>query len=467
MNPFNREIKNYVLKMKDELNHNYKGIMTDKQASKIISIYENSQDTYESIIKKINILKDQMIEEYLVQCNDCQKFIDNILNQKSIQCLDKEFFGQQLNYQLVRLFEEYEKIENDDNYKEEEKILKFEESKNSYINYLISKKENIIVGIKELGYDTIKKLYTNFINDIDIISLEEETKMSNMIRTDLPLLNEDNTINEKIYNFEKAEIGYDFAKKHNKKMKFPHLVDEFPTVLKEALVTIPPELHKKIVIEFLDNYMKNIYTWYINKNYNFKQIDVINNVASDNPNTQASLKNNYWVKIIGRNYQNKINYIIDILKLARKNFNNCELLYTENNEYLEYKCEKIFKIIYAIQIIEQQTKNKLLDGIGLSSSYTEKSINQSNIFNSMIKFSRLDVPMYRTNLLINEEEIDEQLLSAIISADKICDIRGVILDKNNNSTKLYDEYKNLYSKLKRKQLIASIKEKNSKTLSKK
>ena len=88
MNPFNREIKNYVLKMKDELNHNYKGIMTDKQASKIISIYENSQDTYESIIKKINILKDQMIEEYLVQCNDCQKFIDNILNQKSIQCLD-------------------------------------------------------------------------------------------------------------------------------------------------------------------------------------------------------------------------------------------------------------------------------------------------------------------------------------------------------------------------------------------
>lgn len=474
----NELIEKYVYQLMKDLNSIYKNIMTEQAAERLINKFKDSTDNYDEIIKKINKRKQVIIRDFLYNQNKSEIFINQMINSGNTSNV-KEFFGMSLSYELVYLLEEYEKIKDKSFYELEQKEEIFNNIKNEYIEILEKNNSAISPEIRKINYQIITNIYNNFIEDVDLVSCEYETSMNFTVKNNLPLYTLDNNINKDIFDFSKAEKVYDFAIKHGKEIKFSSLIEHFPDILERELETTKKERSRDKTLKFLEEYLKAIQIWARSKNYHFKQIDAINKVLDENNKVNIS-----WEKAL-----NKKTYYIDILKMIRSYFYNSELIYTESNEYIEAKAQEIVKLIEHINDIELFDEIKLIDGIDLELHYKkfdqnlERTISEDDIFKSMIILSSIDMPLYRTEKHYQRKRVcleQDKFVNAMIIADRICNVRGIticnniesdtkpilLLDKQGNKNREYDQYANIYSKKRKLKKLDEIKKEEVKKLKK-
>jgi len=474
----NEQIKDYVYELMENLNSVYKNIMTEKEAEKIINKFKDSDDNYDQIIKKINKIKQTIIKDFLNRQSKTETFINQIINSGNISNV-KEFFGMSLNYELVYLLEKYEEINGSIFYSLEEKEEKFNNVKNKYLEKLEKNNSTIFPEIRKMNYQTISNIYNNFIEDVDVVSCEYETSMNFTVRKNSLLYTLYGDISNDIFDFSKAEKVYDFAIRHGKQIKFSSLVDYFPDILENELETTKKEHSRDITLKFLEEYIKTIKKWAKTKNYHFKQIDAIDKVLDENNKV-----NTLWEKALDKN-----TYYIDILKMVRSYFPDSKLIYTEVNEYIEEKTKKIVKLIKHINDVELFNEMKLIDGLNLELHYKKydenlkRTINEDDIYKSMVMLSNLDMPIYRTEKHYRRKKVcieQDKFIDAMIIADRICDVRGIticnniesdtkpalLLDKQGNRNSQYDEYVNIYSKIRKEKMFDEIRKEEAKKLKK-
>lgn len=465
MDKFN-DVRCYVLKMQEELNNNYKNIMSDYDVSCLLEKFENCDDSYDEIVSKIDEIKENIVINFLSKCNNQKKFIDDVLEHSKYYNYKKDFFGYTLNYQLVNLFELYEDI-SVLNIDYSDKCLEFEKSKSNYFESLSKRGIEVFDNVLSMDYDNIEKSYNKIISDVDTISTDSEVLPNNILNNDISLLNGDGSLNDKMFDFSNAEAVYDFAKKHNKLLIYPNLISNDIDVLEKNIDNIPIEDRREYTLNFLDDYMDVVRRWAKKNDYKFDYIGVINGLVSDKQESSACLKNNFWVKTIGKDYKNKINYVIDMYTLARKNFPSSKLIYSENNEFLKVKSLKIKKFIEYLRKVEISNKNYVLDGICFK--YNDSNINIDDIseketFEAMKNFIELGIPMYRTIDLSGKR--DNDVINSIMIFDRVCNVAGVVFNNNVTPSSYYDEYLKLYSKVKQNELFDSIEKEDKKLIKK-
>lgn len=61
----NQAITNYITNISKQLNEQYKGIMSDEKIQRAIEMFQNSSESLEDIINKINVLAQQVVRDYL------------------------------------------------------------------------------------------------------------------------------------------------------------------------------------------------------------------------------------------------------------------------------------------------------------------------------------------------------------------------------------------------------------------
>ena len=58
-------IIDYIINISQQLNNEYKGIMSDEKIKKAIAMFKDSPENFEDIIKKVNELARQVIKNYI------------------------------------------------------------------------------------------------------------------------------------------------------------------------------------------------------------------------------------------------------------------------------------------------------------------------------------------------------------------------------------------------------------------
>lgn len=61
----NQTIKSYITNISKQMNEQYKGIMSDEKIQKAMEMFQNSPETLEEIIKKINELSQQVVKDFV------------------------------------------------------------------------------------------------------------------------------------------------------------------------------------------------------------------------------------------------------------------------------------------------------------------------------------------------------------------------------------------------------------------
>lgn len=61
----NELVKNYIIKIANEMNNKYSGIMNNDKINRAIEMFENSYDDYDKIVEKVDFMANQIIENYM------------------------------------------------------------------------------------------------------------------------------------------------------------------------------------------------------------------------------------------------------------------------------------------------------------------------------------------------------------------------------------------------------------------
>lgn len=289
----------------------------------------------------------------------------------------------------------------------------------------------MFLGKESLNFETVSNLYKTFVEDLNLIANDSEGKMYFTVinNKEIKFDNQGNLINEIDYNFSGIKEIYDFAKKHGKQIKFHTFLwhNAIPENLKKSIDSINnPSLKRNMALSFLKDYASHLAKFIKENGYNLKQIEVLNEIASDKPDNNI-LRNSWWKEIIGKNPTNGDEYFIDVLKIVRESFPNTELTYNDYNEYIPYKCEKICAIVKYIKQIEKRDQIKILNGLCLQAHYTDyiKNLNTPlttyMIEQTALKFMKLRLPIYISefdyNTIVNKNypEKDQELKQAFIN----------------------------------------------------
>ena len=245
-------------------------------------------------------------------------------------------------------------------------------------------------GSESLNFASVKNLYDTFINDVELVADDYEGNMYVTIPNeqkifDEQLLNDDGEvqINPEIkYDFSRLKDIYDFAKEHDKQIKFHVFLwhGAIPNNLKSEVDNVAdPSLRRKMVLGFLDDYASKLAGFMKENDYDLRQLEALNEIAHDDDPRKATLRDSWWKDAIGENPENGDSYYVDVLKIVRKNFPNTELIYNEYNEFIDWKADRIVDILEEIKHAENRDGTKLLDGIGLQAHYSD-FIKGPNIF---------------------------------------------------------------------------------------
>ena len=437
MSEKNIDITNYINKRVDEINKEYNNLISDNMKENAINYYIKLDKTIDEIKMDIDKSIEAIIVKYLLKLK-LYKF--NKSNNKT--------FGQTYKSSLISIFQILEENVN--------KKKKFEEKLNEYLSNLKIEFRKLLeerttnndliengmfeyfIGYDNLNYETIKNLYNIFINDINLVQCEAEGKVKMTTKLYSPLFDKDGKINnnliidetekEKIFDFTRLKTVYDFAKKHEKKIKHHELFwhDSVPECLKNEIEEVNKlnisesekrDLKHKMCKNFLEFYFQSLSSFFEKNKYNIEQIDVLNEIANDSLEGDF-LRESFWSLNMGNEFY------IEVLNLARKYFPNSKLVYNEYNEFLDYKCERICKIVKKIKEEENKTDPKkiLLDGIGLQSHYMdyikelERRLTREDIEKTALEYLKLGKEIYITefdfNKLTNKDSND--LIDAII-----------------------------------------------------
>lgn len=433
------------------------------------------QIPYEEIINKI----DELIDNYIDKINKKNEYITKLKDCKELNIsLKKPFFGGSYSYQIISLFKIYEEINSNNTLTDEEKksnyyslqeefIIKEKAAFKVFLENKLTNKEKIecfynmsFKGFETLNYDVIGNLYNLFINEIDVVATNIESKMEMILVADKKIFLEDGSINKDIYDYSRLKEIFDFAKKHNKEIKICSLIlnSSIPENLQKEINDISDNQKRKYLLNFINDYVKNIKEWVTLNNYKIRQIEAINGFATNDDNT-TMYKDTFFSKNIGDNKINSDKYYIEILKIVRDYFQEEEIIISDYNEFDPSKSKRICTIVN--DILDKSTRDKVtyLNGLGLQSHYSinykkdgeEKELTSSKVYETMYDYKKLELPIYRTETDFNcSKDVDEdkytEILFARNEADKYSDINGIIIWGNTKELNyIYNCYDNIHA----------------------
>ncbi len=426
------ELTKYISNKIDELNKRFPNLISNIQKENYIKSNINIEMTENEIRKKVKEV-DNLYDEIIIEQERLLEMNQNLTKElqkkkEQLKNVDKSF-GEVYKSYVIHIFKIFEEIINDEGISDKIKKQVFESrlkeylfSENTRMNkYLLEQIKDskriknaqfeMFLGSESLNYESVSNLYKTFIDDINLVANDFEGKMYFTVVNNkkLEFDSEGNLITKIDYNFEGIKEIYDFAKKHNKKVKFHTFLwhNAIPENLKFAIdSTYDLTLKRNMALSFLEDYAFNL-AKFINKNgYNLKQIEVLNEIASDKLDHNI-LRDSWWKDVIGKNPINGDEYFIDVLKIVRKEFPNVELTYNDYNEYLPYKCDKMCKIVEYIKEVQSRDKVVLLDGLGLQAHYSDyikkmkTYLTSDMIKETALKFMKLDIPLYITEFDFN------------------------------------------------------------------
>lgn len=364
------------------------------------------------------------------------------IKKKQSEALNKDkFFGGTCKSSLIEIFKLYEGI-NSQNITENEKRSIFEQELDKfisaskietaeYIKRLTNNPElreyglnSLYIGYDSLNYDNVGRLRDIFINDFDVIQSESEGKMKMTVPVDQRIFYDNGNINPNLhFDFSRIKTIYDYAKEHGKQIKHHELLwhNSVPENLIIELKRIDdPSQKRNMALKFLNYYYEKLAVFL--KEYDVRQIDALNEIASDDIASNNIYRQSFWKDMIGNNPLNGEEYFIDVLRIIRNNFPDTELIYNEYNEFYEEKCNKICKIIKYIQSKEHDGE-KLIDGLGLQAHYRDylpgfdRMLTPEDIERTALKFAQLGMPIYITEFdFINTKNSDiSKLLETFVN----------------------------------------------------
>lgn len=309
------------------------------------------------------------------------------------------YFGETYKAYMVNVFRLYENIEQSD-MSEEEKEIAFN---SELADYLISDREKMNTllktqtedqrlidlaptefhrGAESLNFTSVKNLYDTFINDVNVVNDDYEGNMYITVPKgqkifDEQILSDDGEIqiNPEIkYDFSMLKDIYDFAKEHDKQIKFHVFLwhDAIPDNLKAEVDNVTdPSLKRRMILSFLDDYASNLAKFIKENGYDLRQLEALNEIAFNDGPEKTTLRDSWWKNVIGENPENGDPYYIDVLKIVKKNFPNTEIIYNEYNEFIDCKTDRIVNILEEVKRVEERDGIKILDGIGLQAHYSD------------------------------------------------------------------------------------------------
>ncbi len=419
------ELTKYISDKVDSINKQYPNLISNVQKENYISSNINLEMTPEQInekINKIDNLYDEIIkrQERLIES---RKELARELQKKKEELRDvNKTFGEVYKSYIIHTLKMYEDIINDESITIDTKKQIFESRLNEYLasenirmnEYLAQQITNpeiikkgqfeMFLGKESLNFETVSNLYKTFVEDLNLIANDSEGKMYSTVMNnkEIKFDAQGNLITEIDYNFSGIKEVYDFAKEHGKQIKFHTFLwhNAIPENLKKAIdSTTDPLLKRNMALSFLKDYASHLSNFINENGYDLKQIEVLNEIASDKPDNNI-LRDSWWKDVIGKNPTNGDEYFIDVLKIVKEKFSNVELTYNDYNEYLPYKCDKMCAIVKYIKDIEERDKTKLLDGLGVQAHYTDYSkdldspLTVDMIEQSALKFMKLGIPIY-------------------------------------------------------------------------
>ena len=434
-------LENHIRDMANDLNSNYPGAISDEKIEDLVTKYMSLECSYDEAIKIVDDSLSGLIVEKANPEEAEKKFVTKMLdsyNQHSVANTDK-FLGNNMNSQMIDIFNLYDQADDLD-FSLEGKMLFFIRGRDELLKKYKEHGIKIVPGLEKVSFDDVKALYKNFIANVDVVADDLDTRMDMCVRSDIPLYI-DGKFNKSAIDLSNAEKVFDFAIKNGKRIKLSNLLnaDVFPLSLEKELLNKDSEECRVIVLDFINNYIACIAEWAEEKGYNFRHIDVVNDIVNQGDN-KVLYKNNLWNTKMGRNTSNNDLYFIDFIRVVRQYFPNSELLLCENNEFLPENSSKIVAIMEYIKNIENRDGIKLIDALGLSSSYFDwnanigRAVSASDIYDSSLDLFNIGLPLYRTNYEFKANMKDgttkEELLHAIRIVDQYCDISGVIFSNN-------------------------------------
>lgn len=366
-----KEFKDILNKKYEELSINpddkeYTRYLEEKLL-KVLKYYNTHRDSKEMILETIDKVLPSFIQEY----ERMRTNINNITNS-----LDSNF-GISINFELIELFNIANLCSNNDD---------FINLRDEYFERISSEPkfmghDPIFAGLRELTYEDTLKIYNNVVNNVDCITPEFEGKMRFIIDQDKPLFI-NGEVNKDAFDFKYLDKIADFARKNNMQLRMHNIIwhnDFLPCF---------NDLSNEDIYKFLDSYMNTISERYGDVIYS---VDVLNEIASDEEN--EILRNSEWKNKLGDNY------FIEVLKIAKKNFPNCELYYNDYGEQNENKRNNIMSVVNMIKRVEEEENISLLDGIGLQSHYSVKTSDND------IKDAYRDLTSLGKNIQVTELDV--------------------------------------------------------------
>lgn len=374
----------------DILNKLKKELSIDTSDEEYMMYLEEKVEKAYIIEKEHNFLKDDFIarikKELPIFLGNYQKMKKNFEKAQSEDGLN---FGISINFELVELFKIAEVCESD-----EEFII----MRDKYFTDLGNDPrfqgfDYIFPGLKDIMLDEVKNIRENILENVDCITPEWAGKMRMNIDSRKQLIM-DGKINDEIFDFTYLEKMVNFARENNMKLRLHNIIwhSQFPSLLNDAT--------KEETLLFLDAYMKKL-------NESFGEViytvDVLNEIASDTPD--KVLRDSPWKDKLGEEYY------IDILRLAKKNFENIPLAYNDYGEEQSEKRKNVIEIVNKIKNVEQKEGKILLDVLGIQSHYSNQT-QDSDIKDAYEDYSKLGKTLQVSELDVtnsgDEKNIDFQ-----------------------------------------------------------
>ena len=451
------ELAKYINDKIDDINNRFPNLISSEQKDNYIKSNTNlemSPEEIETKIKEIDDLYENIIKQQ-ERIIELRKELARELQKKKEELKDvNKTFGEVYKSYVIHTLKLYEDVVNDESITLEAKKQVFESRLSEYLasenirmnEYALQQitdperiklaQSEMFLGKESLNFESVANLYKTFVEDLNLIANDSEGKMYSTVMNNkgIEFDSQGNLITEIDYNFSGIKEIYDFAKEHGKEIKYHTFLwhNAIPENLKKTIDSVSNStLKRNMALSFLRDYASHLSNFISENGYDLKQIEVLNEIASDQPDNNI-LRDSWWKDVIGKNPLNGDEYFIDVLRIVREQFPNVELTYNDYNEYLPYKCDKMCAIVKYIQEIEardnqnRDDKVTLLDGLGVQAHYTDfiKTMNTpltiDMIEQSSLKFMKLGIPIFVSefdyNTIANKDNPakDQELKQAFI-----------------------------------------------------
>lgn len=437
----NAYLINYINDKINQLNYKFPNYISEQQRKSFIKNNVTENMTESEVQDKIKYI-DQLFEQITKKqekIQELRKELARELQKKKEEKLEQpKIFGQTYKSNLIEIFKMYDEIQKTQNLSDSEKkellekqIAEFiPKSKEEFRNFLMMQTQDqslidygmkaMFLGYETLNYDTISNLKEIFNRDLNLVQCESEGKLKMTLPGNQQIFDSNGNINPNLtFDFSRIKTIYDYAKANGKQIKHHELLwhNSVPENLRKEIervddLTISEQekqiLKRNMCLKFYDYYFKQLSNFFVENNYDIRQIDVLNEIANDKKEGTV-LRESFWSQNIGNNPQNGDAYFIDILRMAKQYFPNSELVYNDYNEFIGYKCDRMCEIIKYIQSIEKRDGMKLIDGLGLQAHYRDfvpelgRNLTQEDIMETAIKFMKLGIPLYLCEYDFNQE----------------------------------------------------------------